>query len=181
MPVAGRAAATPADAGWHRQNTTVPGPAATAPKPPAAASGPGARCSASATAGAAPRSRENAAVRGRDRPPAGRPATPTAATTREQRPVRGAGYAGGTPQRHRASSVELPQIHALIKRSHLLTVAIEHQSWLAFAAEQAARADKTLAGLAPAWMIDGRVDVGIKPVLMGRQQIPGGGRLLLRQ
>src|SRR6185312_16658792 len=70
----------------------------------------------------------------------------------------------------------LPQIHAGVQLPDLGFVAVEHQR-LAPLCEQAALADAPLGRLAPARLIDVRVDVGIEPVLTGRRLVPGSHRL----
>src|SRR2546426_8869379 len=70
----------------------------------------------------------------------------------------------------------LAQVHAGVEPRHLISVAVEHQSWPAKKLTQTA-----LLGLAPPRMIDARVDVRVEAVFTGIRQIPGGWRLVLHE
>src|SRR4051794_3169571 len=64
--------------------------------------------------------------------------------------------------RELGSSIVLPQVHAGIQRRDLFGVAIEGQRWPALGF-----ADALLGRLAPARVIDLRVDVGVKAIFVG--------------
>src|SRR3989344_2866802 len=70
------------------------------------------------------------------------------------------------------------QVHASVKRRHLLGIAVERQC-LALGRKQRILADAPLGRLAPAWMVHGRIDVGIKPVFAWARFHPCADRLLL--
>src|ERR1043165_8880573 len=67
-----------------------------------------------------------------------------------------------------ACSVELLQVHAFVEAGHLLGISVERQGGPLEELAQAA-----LRGLAPARMIDRRIDVRIKSVLGWVHQVPG--------
>src|SRR5262245_7777737 len=73
-------------------------------------------------------------------------------------------------------SIVLFQIHSLVQARDLLAVAVEHES---LAAEEFA--DAPLGRLAPSRVINFRVDVGVKAVLLGLHRVPSGRRLLLHK
>src|SRR5712691_11223576 len=70
-------------------------------------------------------------------------------------------------------SMVLLQIHSVVEAGDLIAVAVEHESG---AREDFAEA--ALLGLAPARMIDIRIDVGVETIFRGRVAIPGRRRLL---
>ena len=74
-------------------------------------------------------------------------------------------------------SVVLPKVHAVVKAGDLVGVTVEHLSrnsvW------EGGRVDAALAGLGPARVVDGGVDVGVEAVLVGADVVPGGVRLLV--
>src|SRR5882724_3275548 len=81
----------------------------------------------------------------------------------------------GSLRAPRSRSLEaLRQVHAGVEAGNLAGVAVEGQGLAA-----AELADAALLGLAPARVVDGRVDVRVKAVLAGRVPVPGGRRLLL--
>src|SRR5262245_15280791 len=71
------------------------------------------------------------------------------------------------------ASIELAQVHARVERGHLVGVAVEHERLAA-----AELADAPLGGLAPARVIDRRIDVGVEAVLARLGLVPGGIVLL---
>src|SRR5258708_14073389 len=78
-----------------------------------------------------------------------------------------------------ATSKIFPQIHPAVEAGHLRGVAIEGKGGLPRA--ECTRADVPFAGLAPSRMVDGRIDVGKKTILIRRRARPGGARRALRQ
>src|SRR6266542_222379 len=66
------------------------------------------------------------------------------------------------------------EVHSLVQTCHLLTVAVEHERLSA-----KKFADAPFAGLAPARMIDFRIDIRVKAVFLGLHHVPRRGRLLL--
>src|SRR3984885_8872583 len=102
------------------------------------------------------------------------------------RPRPNAGPGAGTPQIRQASAPSVsatsevfPQIHPTVETGYLRRVAIERERRLP--PPECARADETLACLAPARMIDRRVDVGQETILVGGGARPGGARCLFRE
>src|ERR1700679_2126160 len=75
----------------------------------------------------------------------------------------------------RGGSKKAPQIHARVKRPES-GIAFEHER---LALKQLAQ--PPLLRLAPARMIDGRIDVRIEAVFLGRHLVPGGLRLPFRE
>ena len=67
------------------------------------------------------------------------------------------------------------KVKPVIKVSHMLAVTVEHQRWL-FRCKQS-RADAPFSSLAPARMIDFRVDVCIEAILVRCHQFPTRFRL----
>src|SRR5215207_3660355 len=63
--------------------------------------------------------------------------------------------------------IEFFQIHTAVKLCDLITVTIEHKR---LAAKKLA--DAALSGLGPTWMIDLRINVGVKAVLLRLHHIP---------
>src|SRR5579871_5086640 len=72
--------------------------------------------------------------------------------------------------------VILAKIHARVQSGHLIAVAVEF-----YGGSHGELGDAPLLGLAPARVIDFRVHVGIKSVLVRSGQVPGGRRLFLNQ
>src|SRR5690606_30800507 len=80
-------------------------------------------------------------------------------------------------RRHPASpsiSIIAAQIHALIQRSHLFGIAVEHQR--VFARSEYPCAYAPFGRLAPAWMGHIWIDVGIKAILVRGDLHPTGHR-----
>src|SRR6185437_2210485 len=77
----------------------------------------------------------------------------------------------------KATSKVLAQVHALIQVCQLFGISIEHQCGLSLMKERCT--DATLARLAPARMRHVRVDVRVKPILLGSGLAPRRPRLLL--
>src|SRR6188472_1110531 len=75
---------------------------------------------------------------------------------------------------NRRRSEVLPEIHAGVERRDLVPVAVEHQRRPASQVGQA-----SLAGLAPARVIDFRVDVRVEPILAGVRGLPRRAWLLV--
>src|SRR5690349_17583499 len=74
-----------------------------------------------------------------------------------------------------------PQIHAGIEAGDLIAIAVERQGRPALRQEAATLADAPLGCLAPARVVDLRIDVRIEAVLARILLIPGGRRLLVDQ
>src|SRR5262245_5596551 len=72
-----------------------------------------------------------------------------------------------------STSIIPSQVHSRVQRLHLIGVAVEHER---LAPEELA--DPPLRCLAPTRMIDGRIDVRIKAVLVRRVLLPAVERLL---
>src|SRR5262245_48502218 len=64
----------------------------------------------------------------------------------------------------------LPQIHSGVEMRYLFLVTVEHERGLFTGKESGA--DHAFALLAPAWMIDTRIHVGVKTVLVRRELVP---------
>src|SRR5690606_33662370 len=70
---------------------------------------------------------------------------------------------------------EVPsEVHSRVQGGHLVCVAVEHQG-----RPLAEFADAPLPCLAPAWVVDVRIDVGIKTILVRGCPFPGRARLVL--
>src|SRR5690606_35992192 len=75
------------------------------------------------------------------------------------------------------ASIPPLQIHPRIQRRHLVAIAVEHPRRDAIGEQPVAGAcDATLGLLAPAWMVDARIDVAVEAVLAGLQPVPCGRR-----
>src|SRR5688572_31153246 len=81
----------------------------------------------------------------------------------------------GIRRRATAASEVAPEIHAGVEALNLVGISVEHFS--APVGDEARQ--PLLARLAPAWMVHGRVHVGVEPVLVARHGLPRVERLLL--
>src|SRR3989304_8529039 len=90
---------------------------------------------------------------------------------------RGLGPRSRTCRRCSPSLEELLQIHAGIQARDLAGVTVEHER-LALGSEDTVLADAALGGLAPARMVDLRVDVRVETVLVRCGFFPGDSGLL---
>src|SRR5690606_33569050 len=80
-----------------------------------------------------------------------------------------------------AWSVVGSQVHAVIEAGHLVRIAVEHQRRTAGGPEETTLADADFARLAPARMVDLRIDVGVEAIFLRLHASPRILRLLFHQ
>src|SRR5690349_7003735 len=96
------------------------------------------------------------------------------ARARRHRAARRRQAASASEWRAKTPSSEIhPQIHAVVEAGNFVGIAVEGQGGVATGTKKAAFADAPLGRLAPARMVDSRIDVGIETVLLRIGDLPG--------